>query len=324
MDTVISPQPAAAAQHAAAAHPVAAAYPAAAAQHAAAPPDSAAPPSSLSAAAAAAAKSASPNRRIIKRSLPDEPSRLTAPDYSQCPSGLLEHALALLIGFAAGFAVSFTFYKLVILSLTCGALFGIVNVFTAAQSAVSRRMTRLRVQFFDLLESLSVAMRAGSPLYRALQSAREDLLLLYTDNSDIITEVDMIIAKFNNAVPLSDAFTDFAERAKLEDLASFASVYATIEGKSGRTDEIIRETQQIISDKMEIEMEIATLLSAAKSEANIMLFMPVLIIGVIGYSGAGFMDSIYTTTTGRIVSTIGLIVYVISYVLARKFSNVVL
>jgi len=246
------------------------------------------------------------------------------PDYTRCPSGILDHSLALTIGFAAGFGVSFIFYKIVILSLVCGILFGIVNVFTAAQSAVSKRMTKLRIQFFDLLEAVSVAMRAGSPLYRALQSAREDLLLLYTENSDIITEVDIIIGKFNNAVPLSEAFTDFAERAKLEDLASFASVYATIEGKSGRADEIIRETQQIISDKMEIEMEIATLLSAAKSEANIMLLMPVVIIGLIGYSGAGFMDSIYTTTTGRIVSTVGLIVYIISYILARKFSSVVL
>lgn len=293
----------------------------------AAAPDAAAQSASPSVSAStytATAKSAAPNRRVIKRSLINEPAHITAPDYSQCPSGLLEHFLALMIGFAAGFAVTFIFYKLVMLSLTCGILFGIVNVFTAAQSSVSKRMTRLRIQFYDLLEAMSVAMRAGSPLYRALQSARDDLLLLYTEDSDILTEVDIIIGKFNNAVPLSEAFTDFAERAKLEDIASFASVYATIEGKSGRTDEIIRETQQIISDKMEIEMEIATLLSAAKSEANIMLFMPVVIIGVIGYSGAGFMDSIYTTATGRIVSTVGLIVYVISYVLARKFSNVIL
>lgn len=50
-----------------------------------------------------------------------------------------------------------------------------------------------------------------------------------------------------------------------------ASIYATIEGKSSRADEIVRETQQIIADKMEIEMEIDTLMTAAKSEVNIML-----------------------------------------------------
>ena len=119
----------------------------------------------------------------------------------------------------------------------------------------------------------------------------------------------MIILKFNNAVSLSAAFSDFAERSGLEDIASFASIYSTIEGKSSRADEIIRETQQIIADKMEIEMEIETMMTAAKSEVNIMLFMPLVILGVIGYAGAGFMDAIYTTPMGRVVATGGLAVF---------------
>ena len=260
----------------------------------------------------------------VKAESAHDTKRITAPDYTLCPSGVPEHALSFMIGFAAGFAISFIFYKIALISVVCGTVFGVVNLFATAKNAVSKRSAKLRIQFFDLLEAVSVAMRAGSPLLKALQSAREDLLLIYTEESDIITELDIIVGKFDNAVPLSEAFADFAQRCKLEDIVSFASVYATIEGKSGRTDEIIRETQQIISDKMEIEMEIATLLTAAKTEANIMLLMPVVILAVIGYSGAGFMDTIYTTPTGRIVSTAGLAIYIISYMMARKFSNVIL
>jgi len=123
-------------------------------------------------------------------------------------------------------------------------------------------------------------------------------------------------------VPLSDSFSDLAERSGLEDIASFASIYATIEGKSGRADEIVKDTQQIISDKMEIEMEIDTLMTAARSEVNIMLFMPLVILGIIGYAGAGFMDAIYTTGGGRAVSVGGFIVFIVSYIMAQKFSSV--
>ena len=123
-------------------------------------------------------------------------------------------------------------------------------------------------------------------------------------------------------VETPEAFADLARRSGLEDIESFASVYATIEGKSSRADEIIRETQSVIADKMEIEMEIDTLMSAAKSEVNIMLFMPLVILLVIGYAGAGFMDAIYTEPIGRLVATGGLIVFIISFALARKFSNV--
>jgi len=247
---------------------------------------------------------------------------ITVPDYKRSPSVTIDHIVAFTIGFAAGFLVLFIFYNLIILSFIGGAAFGAVNIFVSAFNAIKKRKLKLRVQFFDLLEALSVAMRAGNPMLRSLQSAREDLLLIYPVSSDIILELDIIIGRFNNAVPLSIAFLDMAERSGLEDIASFSSIYATIEGKSGRADEIVRETQKIIADKMEIEMEIDTLMTAAKSEVNIMLMMPLVVLGIIGFAGAGFMDAIYTTGIGRIVSTGGLAVFVLSYILARKFSNV--
>ena len=247
---------------------------------------------------------------------------LSVPDYKGCQSTVIDHAAAFLLGLFAGFLVLFIFYKLIALSIVGGIVIGAANVLAASQGAVSKRTQKLRIQFFDLLEAMSVAMRAGNPMLRSLQSARNDLILIYPHNSDIITELDIIIGRFNNAVPLSEAFYDLAERSGLEDITSFATIYATIEGKSGRADEIIREIQQIIADKMEIEMEIDTLMTAAKSEVNIMLLMPLVILGVIGYAGAGFMDAIYTSGAGRIVSTGGLIVFIISFILARKFSNV--
>lgn len=251
-----------------------------------------------------------------------EQRRIAVPDYSASPATFFDHIIAFLIGFAAGFAVLFIFYKIIPLSIVGGVTVGAVYIFIAARAAGQKRVRALRTQFFDLLEAMSVSMRAGNPVLKALQSAREDLALIYSETSDIIVEMDLILMKFQNAVSLSDAFTDLAERSGLEDIESFASIYRTIEGKSSRADEIIRETQQIIADKMEIEMEIDTLMTAAKSEVNIMLFMPLVILGVIGYAGAGFMDAIYTTPMGRLVATGGLIVFIISFIMARKFSSV--
>lgn len=248
--------------------------------------------------------------------------RLVPPDYTASSSTMFDHILAFLLGCAAGFAVLYIFYKLVPLSAAGGVLIGGVYIIAADRAAKQKRLNKLRVQFFDMLEAMSVAMRAGNPPLKALQSARSDLAMIYAGDSDILRELDIIIQRFYNAVPLSEAFSDFARRSGLEDAASFASVYATIEGKSSRADEIVRETQQIIADKMEIEMEIDTLMTAAKSEVNIMLFMPLVILGVIGYAGAGFMDAIYTTPLGRVVATGGLIVFFISFWMARKFSSV--
>jgi len=246
----------------------------------------------------------------------------STPNYSKSQSTVFDYTLSYLVGFIAGFVILFIFYRLFVLSILGGIILGFVNIFISARNAVKKRKFKLRLQFFDLLEAMSVSMRAGSTVLKSLQNAREDLLLIYPEDSDIIVELDIIIGRFNNAVALSEAFSDLAFRSGLEDITSFATIYATIEGKSGRADEIVKETQQIIADKMEIEMEIETLMTAAKSEVNIMLLMPLIILGIIGYAGAGFMDAIYTTGAGRIVSTGGLIIFAISFVLARKFSSI--
>lgn len=251
-----------------------------------------------------------------------ETQKRSSINYSQIPLGTIDYLLSFCLGFVIGFLVFHIFYRVMILSVFGGFVFGLVNIVKSSKGAIQKRKTKLRMAFFDLMEAMSVSMRAGSTILGSLQNAKQDLLLIYPTDSDIISELDLIIGRFENAVPLSQGFSDLAERSGLDDVKNFAAIYATIEGKSGKADEIIRETQQIISDKMEIEMEIETLMTAAKSEVNIMLLMPLVILGVIGYAGAGFMDAIYTTVAGRFVSTAGLIIFVISYIMARRFSNV--
>ena len=244
------------------------------------------------------------------------------PDYSVTTNQLPQHILYFIIGFVLGFVILFVYYQAVLLSIIGGAIFGVVYISVGARSAIHKRKKKLRMQFRDMLEALSVAMRAGNPPAKALQSAREDLLLLYNEKSDIIVELDVIIKSFDNAVPLSESFHNFAQRSGLEDIASFASIYKTIEGKSSRADEIVRQTQSIISDKMEIEMEIETLMTSAKNEMNIMTIMPLVILLILGYIGSGFMSAIYTTWGGRAAATIGLAIFVFSVVLGRKITNI--
>lgn len=252
----------------------------------------------------------------------NEVRQTKAIDYSVSDATTADDILSFFKGTAMGFAVLYVFYKIIPLAVVVGTIVGFVNIFFARQNMVKKRLDALRTQFFDLLEAMSVSMRAGNPPYRALMSARDDLLLIYPDSSDIIVEVNLMLKKFNNSVPLSQAFDDFAKRSGLEDIQSFASVYATIEGKSSRADEIIRDTQDIITDKMAIEMEIDTIMTSAKSEANIMLFMPLVLLILMGAIGDGFMNAIYTTPTGRVVATFGLIMFFISFGLVRKFSNI--
>ena len=70
--------------------------------------------------------------------------RITLPNYSASPSGLLDHILAFLIGFA----VLFIFYRLIVVSIIGGVLVGVVYIFVAEQNAIQKRKSRLRASYY--------------------------------------------------------------------------------------------------------------------------------------------------------------------------------
>ena len=111
------------------------------------------------------------------------PAAPTVPDYTVSRCTVWDHILAFLVGSAAGFLVLFIFYKIILLSILGGAVTGVVNIFAAEQRTLQKRIRHLRTQFFDLLEAMSVAMRAGNPVLKALESARDDLLLIHGEGS---------------------------------------------------------------------------------------------------------------------------------------------
>ena len=69
---------------------------------------------------------------------------------------------------------------------------------------------------------------------------------------------------------------------------------------------IIRQTTDIISDKIETKNEIETALAGRKMEQKVLTAVPVFMILFLTYSSGGFMEPIFTTFGGRIVATIAL------------------
>lgn len=247
---------------------------------------------------------------------------LLVPDYHRSSISGYHRVLSFFVGALISFFVVNLFYRVIFLGILFGILGGVVNVHLSSHREKQRRKQRLRSEFLQLLQTLLVSLSSGNPMAIALEDANNDLTLILGENSDIVKEVQLILGKFKNSVSLSESFYDFSKRCGLEDVESFATIYQATQGKSDRDDEIVRETQEILRDKIEIEMEIETLLTASKQEGYIMLFTPLMILGIISGTGATFMDSIYTTPIGRLVATFSLGILVFSYFMIEKLTKV--
>ena len=78
----------------------------------------------------------------------------TVPDYFRSPLRPMEHFISFLIGFACGAVVLFVFYRLAAVSAAGGVFAGFGNIVFGSRRAIKKRKTKLRAQFFDLLEAM--------------------------------------------------------------------------------------------------------------------------------------------------------------------------
>lgn len=118
---------------------------------------------------------------------------------------------------------------------------------------------------------------------------------------------------------IEDLLLNFAQRSGLDDVDSFANVFEVCNRKGGNLKQIVGETRSVINDKIEIEMEIQTMIAASKNELNIMMVMPFVIM----LSMRGLGDSMSgNSLVNLIVKFVALGIFIGAYVIGSKLVDI--
>lgn len=135
-----------------------------------------------------------------------------------------------------------------------------------------------------------------------------------------LTELELICTGLNNNINIEVLLTDFAERSGLDDVMSFANVFEVCNRQGGDLKRVVNQTRDVISDKMEIEMEIDTMVAGNKNELNVMMVMPLLIVGMM--KGMG-ISSIGTNTPANVVIKVICIgIFGLAYVMGSRITDI--
>lgn len=241
-------------------------------------------------------------------------------DYRVYHMKFTDYLIAWALGFVLAFVVVLIFFGNVIF----GGIMGVLAARKApkfyAEFRRKKRLKSLREQFKDLLESLSASYSAGRNTRDAFQDAYNDLQSIYGEESDIVCELELICTGLKNNINSEVLLTDFAERCGLDDVMSFANVFEVCNRQGGDLKRVVNQTREIICDKMEIEMEIDTMVAGSKNELNIMMVMPLLIVGMM--KGMG-LSSIGTNTPANVVIKVICIgIFVLAYVMGDKITDI--
>lgn len=243
-----------------------------------------------------------------------------ATDYAVYEMKLFEKILYFLVGAAAGVGAGYLFYENVFL---CGVLLmvcGLAFIPFRRKQIIEKRKKKLLLQFRDMLESLSTSIGAGSNVPDAFLAAEDDMAKQHSEGSDIHREIKTLNEGIYNNIPVETLLLDMGERSGLEDVLSFANVFETCYRKGGDTKEVIKNTHQIISEKIDIMMEIQTVVTSKKSEQNAMMFMPILFVFLLKMLGKEVVD--LTSGTGMVSTTIAVGIFVIAYFIGKRVLNI--
>ena len=95
----------------------------------------------------------------------------------------------------------------------------------------------------------------------AIKDSVRELKMMFNEKTDIVREIELIVNDYERVgVPMSQGFGELGNRSDVDDIKSFAAIYKTIDGKSSDFGYIIRQTHDIIRDKLEITQEVETVI----------------------------------------------------------------
>ena len=202
-----------------------------------------------------------------------------------------------------------------------GILFGKVYLPMRTEQLKEKKKRLLKLQFRDMLESLTTSLNAGSNTIDAFQNVYEDLKVQYGEEADIVYEISIILSGIRNNHTVEEMLKDFGWRSGVDDIMSFSQVFEICYRKGGNIKDIVRNTHSILSDKMRISEDIETQITAAKNENNIMIVMPVILIGMIKSMSPDFASN-FASISGVIATLVSLGLFILSYIIGRKLMEI--
>lgn len=135
-------------------------------------------------------------------------------------------------------------------------------------------------------------------------------------------EWQLIIKRISMNEPVESALMDFAQRADIEDIYNFVSVFVMAKRSGGDLVHIIKATTKIINEKIEIQKEIDVLITQKRFEQKILSYIIPGMILFFTVASPKFLEPLYTGFQGRAIMTVALGLYLISATMGKKIVRI--
>ena len=177
-------------------------------------------------------------------------------------------------------------------------------------------------QFKDSIQAVAAGLKAGYSVENAIRGAGRDIEPLYGPDKRIRREFSLMTRQLDMNMSTGAVLDEFAGRTGQEDVENFVNVFAAAKKSGGDSIAIIRNAVQLISDRIDTEKEIRTMIASQKLEFDIMCVVPFAIILYMKATFGEFLGALYGNAAGVCVMTVCLLLYVAAYRIGRKIIRI--
>lgn len=242
-------------------------------------------------------------------------------NYWQQDMRKIEYLKAFLQGVGILLAVSYLFYG----TWICVILFSpylIRYIRSWEKQTIKKKQAAFRLQFKEAIQSISAGLNVGYSVENAMREASRDLRGMYRKDERILQELSYMIRQIQMNMTAELALQEFATRTGDEDVQTFVTVFNIAKRSGGDTMEMIRNAVRQMGEKIDVEREIQTMISAKKTELRIMTIIPFAMIAYLRLSFPELIRVLYGNVAGILIMSVCLLIYLLSYEMGKRIVEI--
>ncbi|MDD2370982.1 MAG: type II secretion system F family protein [Firmicutes bacterium] len=188
---------------------------------------------------------------------------------------------------------------------------------------IKRTKYRMIIEFQDFIYLLNGSLQGGNSYDNALVETKFNLFSMYGDDTLLGKELEKIIYWNKIGIGYEKGFLMLEEEYKIGFFKEFSTVLNITRNKGGNFKEVLEQTNNTLSERLEIEREIGTLLAKQRIEVLMLRVIPFIMMLGLKFIYPEMIIFLTTSILGGITFFgVGLI-FALSFYISNKLMEVV-
>ena len=202
-----------------------------------------------------------------------------------------------------------------ILSVVVGiALLTVPNIIVDIKRR--RRLKRFLNHFPEALEMFARSLRAGHSFTGAIQLVAQEM------PDPIGVEFSKVFEEQNLGIPLRQALIGMTDRVDILDVKFFVTAILIQRETGGNLAEIIDKIAYVIRERFRVQGQLKIFTAQARVSAIILAFLPIGVAVLIGIFNPEYMKPLWFERTGRIMTSVAVVMQVLGMLAIRKIIRI--